>query len=508
MGYVCRLRGRMFFHHSRGARQGVGGRLARRMSCAILLILLGIPSIRARAQAPQPGTPAESSVQLVQPPATDQAGAPITVTLQDALDRAQKNDATFLGVKADAEDAREDRVQARAALLPSVSTRFDYLGSEGGGLLQTGKFVTNDGVHVYRFWGVIHQDLSPTTYLGTGYRRAQAAEALAKAKLEIAQRGLNATVTKNYYALVVSQRKYATAQAALQQAQNFLNISEDTERAGQGAHSDVVKAQIQFENQTQAFEESRLAMEDARLSLAVILFPTLNENFTAVDDLDSPRPLPPFEEARAMAARENPDLQVAMQTQREAQIDVRAAKGAFLPSISVEPVYGIEANAFAVHSGVAAFNKDPANCSGATTPAEADALCNRQNNLGYFITASLTMPIFDWGTLRSKLHQAESKRERARVELSQTQRELVSNLYTAYNEAMVARAAVDRLRRTADLATESLRLVNLRYQGGASTVLDVVDAENTLTTARNAYDDAQVRYRVALAQLQTLTGNF
>jgi outer membrane protein TolC len=506
MGYVRRLRGRMFTHHSRDARQGFGGWLARRISCAICLtLLLGLTVTRAHAQAAQPGTPAESSVQLVQPPATGQPGAPITVTLQDALDRAQKNDATFLGVKADAEDAREDRVQARAALLPAVGTHFEYLGTQGGGLLQTGKFVTQDGVHVYRLWATVHQDLSPTTYLGTGYRRAQAAEALAKAKLEIAQRGLNATVTKNYYALVVSQRKYATAQAALQQAQSFLNISEDTERAGQGAHSDVVKAQIQFETQTQAFEESRLAMEEARLSLAVILFPTLNENFTAVDDLDSPRPLPPFEEAQAMAARENPDLQVAMQTQRETELDVRAAKGAFLPTMSLDPVYGIEANAFAIHSGVAAF--DPAKCDLGVTAADL-AICNRQNNLGYFITATLTMPVWDWGALRSKLHQAESKREQARVELSQTQRELVSNLYTAYNEASVARAAVDRLRRTADLATESLRLVNLRYQGGASTVLDVVDAENTLTTARNAYDDAQVRYRVALAQLQTLTGTF
>ncbi len=506
MGYVCRLRGRIFTLHSGDAREGFGGWLARRISCAICLTLaLGFPAMRAHAQAAQPGTPAESSVQLVQPSATGQPGAPITVTLQDALDRAQKNDATFLGVKADAEDAREDRVQARAALLPAIGSHFEYLGTEGGGLLQTGKFVTQDGVHVYRLWATVHQDLSPTTYLGTGYRRAQAAEALAKAKLEIAQRGLTATVTKNYYALVVSQRKYATAQAALQQAQNFLNISEDTERAGQGAHSDVVKAQIQFETQTQAFEESRLAMEEARLSLAVILFPTLNENFTAVDDLDSPRALPPFEEVQGMAARENPDLQAAMQTQRETELDVRAAKGAFLPTMSLDPVYGIEANAFAIHSGVAAF--DPAQCDLGVTAADL-AVCNRQNHLGYFITVTLTMPVWDWGALRSKLHQAESKREQARVELSQTQRELVSNLYTAYNEASVARAAVDRLRRTADLATESLRLVNLRYQGGASTVLDVVDAENTLTTARNAYDDAQVRYRVALAQLQTLTGTF
>jgi len=38
--------------------------------------------------------------------------------------------------------------------------------------------------------------------------------------------------------------------------------------------------------------------------------------------------------------------------------------------------------------------------------------------------------------------------------------------------------------------------------------LEVVDAQTTLITARNAYDDAQVRYRNALANLQTFTGNF
>ena len=48
----------------------------------------------------------------------------------------------------------------------------------------------------------------------------------------------------------------------------------------------------------------------------------------------------------------------------------------------------------------------------------------------------------------------------------------------------------------------------MRYQAGESTVLEVVDAQNTLTTARNAYDDGQSRYRVAIANLQTLTGNF
>jgi outer membrane protein TolC len=51
-------------------------------------------------------------------------------------------------------------------------------------------------------------------------------------------------------------------------------------------------------------------------------------------------------------------------------------------------------------------------------------------------------------------------------------------------------------------------LITLRYQSGTSTAFEVVDATSTLTQARNANDDAQARYRVALASLQTLTGNF
>jgi outer membrane protein TolC len=84
----------------------------------------------------------------------------------------------------------------------------------------------------------------------------------------------------------------------------------------------------------------------------------------------------------------------------------------------------------------------------------------------------------------------------------------LANLYSYYNEAGAARTAVDGLRTAADLAAESLRLTELRYGAGESTALEVVDAQKTLVDTRNAYDDAQTRYRVALAALQTVTGNF
>ena len=116
--------------------------------------------------------------------------------------------------------------------------------------------------------------------------------------------------------------------------------------------------------------------------------------------------------------------------------------------------------------------------------------------------------MWNWGANRSRLKQADLRRQQARVELSSTQRELLAKLRTFYNEAQTAGSELESLNQSAELAADSLRLTTLRYQSGESTVLEVVDAQNTLTVARNAFNDGQARFRLALATLQTLTGNF
>ena len=448
-------------------------------ACALLVPL------RGAAQE----VPAAAAVQLVHPEGP--SAPPVVVTLQDALERAKENDAQFLSTAADLDVAREDRAQAKSSLLPAVSHTTQYLGTQSNDVLPSGRFVTNDGVHVFRSWAVVRGEISARTLLRTPYRRAEAAAVLVDARLEIAQRGLAVTVTRSYYALVTAQRRYATAQQAADQARRFFDTSQQRQRLGEVARSDVVKAEIQYQQQQQSYQEAMLAMENARLGLAVLLFPALNENFTVVDDLNSAPALPPFSEARGMAARRNPDLRAAAAELDVAHQDVRGARHAFLPSIAVDADYGIEANRFALHSVV-----DAAPQAGVLP------------NLGYFVTANLTVPIWDWGGLRSKLRQTETRERQAQAGVSQTQRRVLSNLYSIYNEALAARAAVDTFRHVADLSAESLRLTNLRYEAGESTALEVVDAQNTLVQARNAYDDAGSRYRVALASLQTVTGSF
>jgi len=449
---------------------------SRRSLAAGFALTLAAPA-GARAQTTQ-----AAPLPLVQ--LERQAATPAVITLQDALARAKANDDQLQASIADAQSAHEDRTQAKASMLPSLSFTTQYLGNQANGVNPNGRFVSLDGVNMYRVWGVLHQEITANTVTLAPYHKAEASEAAAQARLQIAQLGLAVTVTKNYYALVIAQRKYATAQQAAQEARRFYDISQQQQRLGQVAQSDVVKAEISFQQQQLSFQEALLAMDNARLMLAVMLFPTLDENFTVVDDLSSAPSLPAFADVQAMAERGNPDLRAAGE-------DVSAARNAFWPSLVFDGVYGIEANEFALHSAVAAqpeFGILP--------------------NLGYFVTVNLSVPVWDWGNLRSKLAQSRTREHQARVELTHTQRQVVANLYAFYNEALTARASVDSARHVADLAAESLRLTNLRYQAGESTALEVVDAQATLVQARDAYDDAEARYRVALAELQTVSGSF
>jgi outer membrane protein TolC len=348
-------------------------------------------------------------------------------------------------------------------------------------------FIANNGVHEYISQGVVHQELSLSTY--GDYRRAAAAEAVAKAKAEIAARGLVVTVVKAYYGLVIAQRKYGTEQLAGDEARKFLDISQKLEKGGEVAHSDVIKARIQFEQQQRDLQEARLGMEKSRLELAVLVFPNFNENFNVVDDLQMPQGLPEFAEAQAMASRKNPDLRAALASVQVANHEVTSAWGGLLPSASIDYFYGIDASHFATRQF------DP-------------VVGQFVNNLGSSVVATVQIPIWSWGAGRSKLKQADLRRTQARVELSSAQRQLLSNLRTFYDEAETSRSELGSLRESAELASESLRLITLRYQAGESTVLEVVDAQNTLTQARNAYADGQARYRLALATLQTVTGSF
>ncbi|MDP9146576.1 MAG: TolC family protein, partial [Acidobacteriota bacterium] len=282
-----------------------------------------------------------------------------------------------------------------------------------------------------------------------------------------------------------SQSRLDIARTTAEEGGRFFKLTQDLENGGEVAHSDVIKAELQMQDRKRQLQEAELALLNAKLDLAVLIFPNFNQNFEVADDLHAPVPMPSFEEIQQRAGHDNPDVRAALASVQQSGYDVVSARAGYLPTMVFDYFYGIDAVNFATHTTLNG---------------------QRFSNMGYAVVATVNVPIWNWGATQSKVKQAELKRAQARRELSLAQRKLLAEIQSLYAEANTAFSELEGLHRSADLARESLRLVNLRYKNGEATVLEVVDAQTTFSAANSAYQDGALRYRVALASLQTLTG--
>jgi len=439
--------------------------------------------------AAQETSPAPASARQSAKPANAADAAPLRLTLQDALDRARKNSVQFQAAVTNAGLARQDSRQAFDALLPSVTYNNSAIYTQSAGPVATAAtgvpvvFIANNAVHEYISQGNVHEAIDAA--MVANFRKVSAAAAVAKWQAEIASRGLVVTVTQGYYGVAAAQQKVETAKRNAYEGDRFFKITQDREQGGEVAHADVIKAELQTRERQRALQEAQLAFLNARLDLAVLIFPNFEENFEVADDLHAPVALPMLAEVQERAARDNPDLRAALALVQESNHGVFGARAGYLPSLTLDYFYGIDAATFATHT---VFKGQ------------------KFSNLGSSVVGTLVIPVWNWGATQSRVKQAELRRDQAKRELSFAQRKLLAEIRSLYAEAETALNEQEGLNRSAQLAEESLKLVTLRYQNGESTVLEVVDAQNTFAQANGAYQDGAVRYRVTLANLQTLTG--
>src|ERR1700676_3582382 len=208
----------------RSAGQGAGGS--------------GVPE-QEQAAAPQ-GTAQTGTVAT---------GTPLRLTLEDALDRARKNSTQFQAAMTNAGLAREDRKQAFASLLPTVTYNNSAIYTQGTGLanqavtpaLSPVVFIANNAVHEYVSQANVHEAIDLAAV--QNFRRVSAAAAVARAQQEIASRGLVVTVVQAYYNIGAAQLKLEAAKKTAQEGDNFFKITRELENGGEVAHSDVIKAE-------------------------------------------------------------------------------------------------------------------------------------------------------------------------------------------------------------------------------------------------------------------------
>jgi outer membrane protein TolC len=414
-----------------------------------------------------------------------------TLTLDQAIARAMGNEPAFAAAKADQRALALERTDARAALLPTATYHNETIYTKPNGVpasrigQTTGApapaFIANNAVREYVSQGVF------TETLGLGQlgaiRLADANAARAEAELEIARRGLVQTVVTLYYGVSAGTGKVDTAQQAVLEADHFVEITQKREAAREAAHADVLKAQLLQQQRQRERDDAQVAQDKAHLELAVLLYPDPNTPFLLAP-AGAPALLPARESVDELARKNNPELRSALAALQVSQAETYVSRAALLPELNVTAAYGIDATNFGVNG--------------------PDGI----HNLGYSGGARLDIPVFDWLTSERKIKENKLREDAAKVALTAAQRRLVANLQEYYAEAEAASKQMASLDATVVTARESLHLTELRYVDGESSVLEVVDAQSTLTSAENARIDGTTRYQLALANLQTLTGTF
>jgi outer membrane protein TolC len=400
---------------------------------------------------------------------------------------ARANEPSFAAAVANQRISGLDHSIAEAALLPTVTYHNQVLytqpnGSRNGGgptgSQASPRFIANNAVREYASQGVITETLGLQQV--TAVSRASAAQAVATAELEIARRGLVNTVTSLFYQALAADHKVGVARRAAGEAAGFTNLTQQREGAREAAHADVVKAQLQQQQRDRDLTDALLEQQKSHLDLGVLLFADPRVGYALAPG--AVVPLPSRTDVDAAAMKLNPELHSALASLRVSGLDVTAARAAYLPDLALNFTYGIDAVQFAVNG------------------------LDGVRNLGYSVGATLDIPVWDWLSTQHKVRQSEILRDVAHTALTATQRRLIAQLDETYAEAGTSRDQLQSLDQSVQTATESLRLTRLRYTAGEATVLEVVDAQNSLTSAEIAREDGTIRYQLAFTNLQLLTG--
>lgn len=140
------------------------------------------------------------------------------------------------------------------------------------------------------------------------------------------------------------------------------------------------------------------------------------------------------------------------------------------------------------------FYSNPATVTYPTTGWEAQLL--------------LTVPFYDAGLRYGQQKQRDVAREEAAADFDATLRQARSDVRTAFDEVKRADAALAASRTAAELAHTGLELANASYRAGASTDIEVIDAERTARDAETAVAVAEDGARQARLDLLSATGRF
>jgi len=399
------------------------------------------------------------------------------ITLREALQRAAQLDPSYVAALGQVDNAVWARRNAFAVfVLPSVTMNVNQQHTDPAGF-----FFTDSLLRLKTTWSA---QLSVRYDLFTGGQKfaelARSGAALEGAHAdELRQRFATALLTESdYYAVLQNAELDRVARDRLRRARQQLGVARARVSSGAAVSTDSLNLRLEMTRAQVAQLKQQSALRIARLELGRRVGAVGPVDAAPLDTAPAPELPVSLADAITDAAGQGPDYRAAAANERAASAAYRAELGNYLPHATL------------TYSKLSLGTKYYPN----------DLF--KQTNL----TLGISFPIWNNGQRELALSRAHVNKEVAQARRRDMDRAVQHDVTGAYDTYVTARASAELAIQGLAVARESFRVQQTRYSSGATTILDLLDAEVNLSQAEADLVQARYGTRLALAGLESILG--
>jgi len=397
------------------------------------------------------------------------------ITLGQALQRAARLDPNYVQAIGAVDNAAWARRAAMSAMiLPSVSVGSDYTS------FSTSQFNVGTGAPA-RTSATARIDARFELFAG-GRKFATLSQTSADLEgaraTEEQQRFLTALDTEaDFYSVLSNHELVDVSRDRVRRAEEQLVVARARVMSGAAVQTDSLQILLELNRARVGLLQEEARLRVTRLALGRRVGTPGGVDAVPLDSARAPDLPLTLVEAMTQAVEQGPEYRAARASERAADAAVRARRGSYLPSVFLsanETTFG--------------DNFYPVGLTRRT------------------LTVSLSYPLWDNANRELNYARARNAREVARAVRADLERAAEVDVTAGWEAYQTARATSDFSEQALIVAREVFRVQESRYRAGASTILDLLDAQSGLTQAQADLVQARYAARLALAGLEAILG--
>ncbi len=404
------------------------------------------------------------------------------LTLNDCIELALQNRASIIAARGREAVAKAGKLSALGAFLPSVNASYNY---------SKGKETDIESP----FTSVTEQDIGPSKAftvsgniwvlnVGNFFSLAQSKATAEAAHLDVlnSEQDLIYSVKLTYFAYLATIENIDVQEEAVKRSEEQLKLIQSRYDLGSASLSDVLKQKVLFGNDQLALLTASNSVVTAEASLAYTIGLDPNENHNFSKEYTENSYTGTIEDAVQFGLKHEPGYLSAMKGLSASKNAVRSRFSEYLPKISAS-------GSVTRFTGTQAF------------PASFDYK-SKTVRYGFNISWS----IFDGFFRERNITTAKINRNNAMAQVAETKNFLSREIKTAYYDIVQQKKSKNIALANVEASTEDLKITQEKYNLGAATILDILNAQVSLKTAQVSFIKADFDLNLAVAKLENAMG--